>query len=217
LKIVKVLMAAACALVLGPALGLAQIQTGHFATDAEMLEVLSDTLFVAEGRIGDRGGAATFELDLGYSTSAPNTTTQYNWISGQTEPFTLSYDPLTSLVTFSLGGKLLSYTTAFDDFGVIFVRTRAIDDGAAVSVVDLLLGSQPVGGLSAAAGPGGLDILWITGPDLSLGFALTGVATLSWGSPVPSQSRLAFQVKVARLTTVAAEPQSWGQIKNLYR
>ncbi|MDD4858318.1 MAG: hypothetical protein PHD74_09475, partial [Candidatus Krumholzibacteria bacterium] len=55
----------------------------HLGTDAELLAIISDTVFVAEGRIGDLGGAATFELDLGKSTAAPSVTAQYAWTSGQ--------------------------------------------------------------------------------------------------------------------------------------
>lgn len=202
---------------LAPPAANAAIQTGHFATDAEMLALLSDSLFVAEGRIGDRGGAATFELDLGQSTAAPATQAQYPWQSGQTEPFTLAYDAGSHLVTFSLGGQVLTYVTEFSDFGVVYVRTRAIEDGTAVSVAGLGLDGAPLGDASSAMGPGGLDILWITGGAFETGFTLAGTATLSWGTVVPTQSRLAFQIKVARLNTVGAETATWGGVKSLYR
>jgi hypothetical protein len=195
----------------------AVVQTGHFTTDAEMLALLSDSLFVAEGRIGDRGGAATFELDLGQSTAAPAAQAQYPWQSGQTEPFTLAYDAGSHLVTFTLGGRVLTYVTEFSDFGVIYVRTRAIEDGAAVSVAGLDLDGVALGDAASAAGPGGLDILWITGGAFATGFTLAGAATLSWGSVVPTQSRLAFQIKVARLNVVPAGSATWGGVKNLYR
>ena len=42
----------------------ATIVTSHLSSDAQLLALLSDTLFVAEGRIGDGSGAATFEIDL---------------------------------------------------------------------------------------------------------------------------------------------------------
>lgn len=195
----------------------AVIQTGHFATDAEMLAILSDSLFVAEGRIGDRGGAATFELDLGQTTAAPAVQAQYPWQNGLAEPFSLTYDAGTRLVTFSLGGRILTYVTEFRDFGVIYVRTRAVDVGASVSVGNLILDGSALGDASVAVLPGGLDILWITGGAFDAGFTLTGVATLNWGAIIPSQSRLAFQIKVARLNVVAGETDSWGDVKGLYR
>ena len=59
------LLVAAMVIALSPATIQAQITTSHIATDTELIAMLSDTMFVAEGRIGDRGGAATFELDVG--------------------------------------------------------------------------------------------------------------------------------------------------------
>ena len=188
----------------------------HIATDTELLALISDTIFVAEGRIGDRGGAATFELDLGQSTAAPNTSAQYGWVSGQAEPFTITYSNVTGLVTFTLGGKTLNYTTPFPMFGDIFVRTRALEIDRSIIVQDLVLNGQSVGDISNAVGPG-LDILWISGASLLNGFTLTGTATLAWTGAAPTQSRLAFQIKVAKLAVVGTEDESWGGIKALYR
>jgi hypothetical protein len=186
------------------------------STDAELLALISDTLFVAEGRIGDLGGAATFELDLGQSTAAPNTTAQYGWVNGQVESFTLTYSNVTKLVSFTLGGRSLTYTTPFPMFGDIFVRTRAVDSGREIILQNLVLDGQGVGDVSHAVGDG-LDILWISGGMLSDGFTLTGTATLSWVGAPPTQSRLAFQIKVAKLSVIGVENDTWGGIKALYR
>jgi hypothetical protein len=188
----------------------------HLAADADLLALVSDTIFVAEGRIGDLGGAATFELDLGQSTAAPYATAQYPWTSGTIEPFTLSYDSGTGLVTFTLGGKTLTYTTPFPMFGDVFIRTRAVEADRSVIVQDLVLNGESVGGVSNAVGPG-LDILWISGAALSNGFSLTGTATLAWTGAPPTQSRLAFQIKVAKLAVVGTDDESWGGMKALYR
>jgi hypothetical protein len=196
--------------------GASAFTVSHLATDAELLALISDTIFVAEGRIGDLGGAATFELDLGQSTAAPFTTAQYPWISGTVEPFTITYNSGTGLVTFTLGGKVLTYTTPFPMFGDIFVRTRAVEAQRSVIVQDLVLNGQSVGDVSNAVGPG-LDILWISGAALSNGFTLTGTATLAWTGAPPTQSRLAFQIKVAKLAVVGTEVNTWGGIKALYR
>ncbi|UCG51589.1 MAG: hypothetical protein JSW58_15605 [Candidatus Latescibacterota bacterium] len=55
----------------------AEIVTSHLSSDAEMLAVLENVAIVAEGRIGDLGGPATHELDLGDDTGNPDTTAQY--------------------------------------------------------------------------------------------------------------------------------------------
>jgi hypothetical protein len=201
-------------LVLVPAALAAQVSTEHIATDAEMLEYLSDTMFVAEGRIGDRGGAATFELDLGQDTGAPGTTAQYDWQSGVAEPFTLTYDHFTGQVTFSLGGIVLNYTTPYFDFDQVFVRTRATEEGTSILVDDLVIDGDGISDQSAAVG-NGLDILWIKGANLNNGFVLTGVATLTWTGTPPTQSRLAFQIKIGKAAIVATEESTWGRIKRL--
>jgi hypothetical protein len=206
-----------CAGLLASAAG-AQITLEHFDNDAEVVAALTDTLFVAEGRGGDGAGAATFELDLGPDTGAPAQTAQYGWVSGQAEPFTLVYDALSSQITFSLGGRVLQYATPYEDFGDMFLRTRAIDDGSSVVLDDLVLDGQPLGDQSAAANPGAdLDILRIGGADLSQGFSLSGTATLTWTGALPGQSRLAFQIKVAHLGTVGDEDASWGELKARWR
>lgn len=192
------------------------LETRHLASDSELLALISDTIFVAEGRIGDRGGAATFELDLGQSTSAPAATAQYNWQSGVVEPFSLVYDSATGTVTFSLGGRVLVYHTPFIQFGDIFIRTRASFAGTNVSVNDLSLDGVGVYDQSSAAGPG-LDILWIAGGNLSDGFVLSGNATLAWSGTPPTQSNLAFQIKVAKLSVIGTEENTWGGIKALFR
>jgi hypothetical protein len=130
--------------------GASALTVQHISTDAELLTLISDTIFVVEGRIGDRGGAATFELDLGQSTAAPAVTRQYNWQSGVIEPFSLVYDDATGNITFSLGGQTLVYHTPFIQFGDIFVRTQAVYAGTSIAVSDLTLDAESVGDISRA-------------------------------------------------------------------
>ncbi len=195
----------------------AEIVTEHIATDAEMLYYLSDTLFVAEGRIGDRGGYATFELDVGNDTGAPVQTANYNWQSGIVEPFTVSFVRSTGLVSFSLGGQTLEYTTPYFDFDQIFVRTRAVDAGTSVEVGEIVIDGVGVTDHSVADDTSGLDILWIRGASLNDGFVFQGNAVLTWTGTPPTQSRLAFQIKVGKLGVIANEDFSWGAIKSLDR
>jgi hypothetical protein len=156
-------------------------------------------------------------LDLGHDTSHPYTSAQYAWQSGRLETFTLSYSNVTGLVTFTLGNVTLYYTTPFIQFGDVFVRTRAVDAGKSVIVQDMVLDGQSVGAVSSATGADGLDILWISGATLADGFTLTGTAVLSWTGSPPSQSRLAFQIKIARLRVIGVEDNTWGGIKALFQ
>lgn len=186
----------------------------HFPSDAAFNAVQPEAgiQFVAEGRIGDRSGAATFELDLGATTAAPFTTAQYGWINGQPEPFTLSFDSMSGVVTFQLGGKTLNYTPG-GSFTDIYVRTRATQAGTSIVVDNLVLDGCPVADNSTAVGDG-VDYLRLSGGTLNDGFVLTGIATLSWGAVVPLNSHLAFQIKVGTPEQIVpVEPSRWGALK----
>lgn len=202
----------AVALLPGAALAL---MTGHLASDAEFLALSPSPAFVAEGRIGDLGGAATFELDLGQETSMPAVTRQYPWVSGQVESFTLTYDALNDEATFELGGETLVYDVNGVFFNVMFLRTRAVNSDSAVSLTNLFYNGLPVGDQSAADGNlSGIDYLVLEDGDFTSGFVLTGDAALSWTGTAPTQSRLAFEIKLSEVTTsVSADAASLGGLK----
>jgi hypothetical protein len=195
----------------------AALTTQHLTSDTDMLAVLSDTLFVGEGRIGDGAGAATFEVDLGGDTGAPAQTAQYDWPNGAAVPWTLTYNHLTNEISFTVDAVNLQYTTPLSGFTEIFVRCRAVNAGSDIVVENLVLDGDAVGDNSFADGNAtGLDILWIQGGTLTDGFTLTGTATMSWTGTPPTQSRLAFQVKVGTQEVVSTEETTWGRIKSLY-
>jgi hypothetical protein len=195
----------------------AVLTTAHLATDAQMLAMLSDKLFVGEGRIGDGWGAATFEIDLGGDTGNPNTTDQYSWPNGTSVPWTLTYDHITDDVTFTVDGITLYYKAPLSGFTDIFVRTRAVNSGTEIVVDNLVLDAEVVGDVSDADGDiTGLDILRISGGTLANGFTLTGNTTMTWTGDPPSQSRLSIQIKVGKLTTVKLERVTWGNFKSMF-
>jgi hypothetical protein len=214
-RLQTVLLCVFTIVILGAGPASATLITQHLATDAEMLAILSDTLFVGEGRIGDGAGAGTFEIDLGGDTGNPATTAQYDWPNGTAVAWTLTYDAMTDLVTFTVDNTTLQYTTPLSGFTDVFVRARAVDAGSQIVVSDLVLDGETVGDQSDAVGDG-LDILWISGGTLSDGFVLSGQTTMSWTGDPPTQSRLAFQLKVGTLKTVYVEPATWGQLKNMF-
>jgi len=213
----KPLALAAAMAVLAPPVSAALV-TSHIPDDATLTAYLTNIAFVAEGRIGDGAGAATFELDLGPDTAVPAVTKQYGWLSGQVEPFTLSYDAGLNQATFVLGGQTLQFTPV-PGFTVVAVRTRAVNAASSILVGDLVLDGEALGDVSFADGDaGGLDILDIEGASLNDGFALTGTAVLTWAGAAPTQSRLAFQIKVGTPDSgTPVEQASWGRIKRLYR
>lgn len=189
----------------------AALSTQHISSDAALLALQPALEFVAEGRIGDLGGAATFETDLGHDTAAPYTTHQYAWVSGQDEPFTLAWSA--GVASFTIGGHTLTYPTSLTA-NTLFLRTRAIDAGSSVRVSGLVLDGEAIADQSEALADG-LDILQVSGGTLTDGFTLTGTARLTWTGAAPTQSRLAFQIKVGTQQATPAVGSTWGRIKRL--
>ncbi|MBP0018845.1 MAG: hypothetical protein J7647_15015 [Cyanobacteria bacterium SBLK] len=168
----------------------------RLSSDAEMNALMQDIAFVAEGRIGDRSGAATYELDLHEADPGfPQITDQFNWQSGITEAFELSYNSNSNQVDFLIGDRLLSHAYS-DPFSDIFIRTRAVNSGSSILLNNLELNGTNLGEKShAIAAQGGLDILQIG--DIGEDFKLTGEVMMNWEKVPPTQSRLAFQIKIA--------------------
>lgn len=203
--------------VMSPALATAQLRVEYFSRDSIFGTVLSDSVFVAEGRIGDLGGAATFELDLGASTAAPATTAQLAWGNGVAYPFSLHYDIFSRMATFTAGGHTLSYVSDYAVFDALFIRARAVYAGSFMGIYNLILDGIAVPGSSVVNGPDGLKIMQIYGAPLQDGFTLTGTVKMSWDGAAPLNSTLAFEIFAANMLVVGNEDQSWGQVKNLFR
>ncbi|MCC7201161.1 MAG: DUF11 domain-containing protein [Nitrospirae bacterium] len=189
--------------------------TTHYSADVAMTSVS----FEAEGRIGDLSGTQTYELDLGPSTISPVQTAQYNWPNGTPVPFTLSYDNVSNLITFTVGSNTLTYPPVKMLID-LFIRTRAVNSDTGILVDNLVLNGIPVGDLSNAYVPGtsGIDILQISGASLSNGFTLTGQATMTWVGSPPYWSKLGFLVKVSQgkadlslIKTDSPDPVNVGQ------
>lgn len=177
----------------------------RLSSDSEMNELLGDIAFVAEGRIGDRGGFATHELNLHESDPGdPQVTDQFDWLSGIPEPFELVYDAASSLVNFTVGDRTLTqaYDNPFSDF---FLRTRATQAGSSMLLGNLQLDGVDLDGESyAIADTGGLDILRIS--DVTGSFQLLGESIMTWQERPPVQSELAFQIKVSEVTGTEPPP-----------
>ena len=84
-------------------------------------------------------------------------------------------------------------------------------------VSDLVLEGIAVGDISQAAGPSATDVLRISGANLYDGFALTGTAVLSWQDPAPTQSNLAFQIKVGAVPANPIDEATWGRLKAIFK
>jgi hypothetical protein len=191
--------------------------TTHYGSDQEMIDIMAEPHFVAEGRIGNNALNGDFEMDIGRSTSSPDAVAQLVWPNGTAVPFTLTHDGA-GTATFSMAGETLDHDP-IDGFTDVFIRVRAVDGGTSIVVTDLVLDGEIVGDLTSTTGDGaGLDILRIEGGELGDGFTLTGTATLAWTGTPPQHSRLAFQLKIgAPDGVVSIDSSSWSTVKEFYR
>lgn len=183
---------------------LSAIETEHYTDDATINALINETAFVAEARIGC---TTTFELDLGPDTGAPAQSSNYSWSSGQEEPFVLTYDQPNNKVTFSLGGITLTHNPdpGITITDIFFARTFANPDGSMVELYDLVLDGENINDSAIAVGPGGLDIMQVKGAAISDGFNLTGKSKMTWIGEKPTQSNMAWQIKVGN---IVPEPAS---------
>jgi hypothetical protein len=156
--------------------------------------------FVAEGRAGNVAANGTFELDIGASTAAPASTAQFAWGNGQPIAFTLDYNAVSRLATFSFGSGTpsVSYVVpAAETFTDLFFRARSVQ-GSSILLSGLALDGVALGQDVGVTGAG-LDFLQLAGGGLADGFALTGRATLAWTGAPPTNSNVAFQIKVGEV------------------
>lgn len=205
--------AAAIGLLGAPAAASAFVLGGTYDGE-EAFSRLDATIDVAaEGRIGDLSGAAEHEFNIHYDIpgGGQEVADQYrafDWVSGQGENFTLTFDDTLDLLTYEIGGRTLTYgiTDAFED---MFIRTTARKLNNSVVVDNLMLNGTAIGETSsftcseARCGYyNSSQYLWIG--DLEESFTLTGTATMSWTGnaknlrdrTAPHRSELAFQIKL---------------------
>lgn len=175
-----------------------------------------DIGFVAEGRIGDRSGGATFELDVGSDTGGGFNTAQFNWVNNTSYAFSLNFDGTTA--TFNVGGTAVSYNafSITDEFDGLAIRTSAYE-GQSILFTGLDLDGTSIGSFSNVSTATGSDrdVVWLLLSDfgdLAGGFVLTGNVALAWTlNPDPNlnQSRLAFQIKGADAPVVPIPGAVW--------
>ncbi|MDY6803134.1 MAG: PEP-CTERM sorting domain-containing protein [Cyanobacteriota bacterium] len=173
------------------------------ATDQEMMDLMEDLAFVAEGRMGNNDIDGDHELNFHggepLNESKTQKETNFVWTKGQTYDFKLDYTASTGLTEFFVNGvQELSYNFS-DAFSDIFIRTRATKTGSSAVLDNIFLNGDPLNGASsfASGDDDGLDILRISGLSNKEDFSLTGKSTFDWGDIAPKNSHLAFQIKVA--------------------
>ena len=174
-------------------------------------------LFVAEGRIGDRGSKATYELSINDDVqkgAKPVTEEQFNWGNGEKYDFSLEYNG--SMVNYILGGETLSTEKFNGPINSIFFRTSA-GANTTTSLTNLVFNGTAIGDLiSSESSRRDIDYLQLN--NVSSPFKITGKASISWqtnnnNKPNTKNSLNAFQIKVGNSpATSVPEPGTIGAI-----
>lgn len=179
--------------------------------------------FVGEGRIGDLGGNATFEYDVGTSTAAPASTGNLAWANGENYVFSFDFDAASKVATLALGSNANLVAGSLKLVGAPYVASFLVPDASGISDLYLRARATPSsyvlfedlqlqlagGGLfdvpgytgtNTGSGPVSPAIVRLSGENFAGGFTLGGSATLAWDpSDLPRNSELAFQFKVATI------------------
>lgn len=174
-------------------------------------------LFVAESRGGDNNGTAG-DREIGINQPLipngqggltgglpfPGAQQQRTWVSGQAVAFSLSFDAINDVVTYTVGNDTLTATTDSFDPNGIFLRTMALgqnsSSGAKITLHNLMLddgnGFQALPDLISATSDNTRDTNYMQISGLNASFTLTGEEILEWTGSFPRGSRLATQVKL---------------------
>lgn len=192
-------------------------------TDTQVNTLLVNKTFAAEARIGDSGAVATFEQGIQQPVSGYFATANYNWTSGQTLPFSVVFNATTRKIDYTIGSQLITTTLAPSEVnGVrdLFFRLRALRNdqtASTVTLANLKINGASITGPWSTSTPSadnylvkGTDITAATGTTLAQGFTLTGDQTLTWAGVRPSNSNLAYQIKVAEAVPEPASVAALG-------
>ncbi|GAA6616380.1 choice-of-anchor W domain-containing protein [Scytonema sp. NUACC26] len=170
--------------------------------------------FVAEGRIGDLGGLATYELSINDDIKQggqPVEQQQYAWVNNQPVNFSLEYTG--NSVKYIVGDRTLSSTAFNGSASDIFIRTFA-SQNSTVNLSNLVLNGESIGSLGSSSLGISSDVDYLRISDISNPFVLTGQTQLFWsGTTPPRNSQLAYQFKVGSSSkTSVPEPGTVGAI-----
>ncbi|MDB9315466.1 PEP-CTERM sorting domain-containing protein, partial [Spirulina sp. CS-785/01] len=156
------------------------------------------------GRVGDH------EINIHDSANDANNRVQANyddWVSGEAVDFSLTFDSLNNLLTYTVAGVEVSKSEiSQDSFSDLYIRSSARVDGASMVVDNLYLEdstmASAINDISSAAcvgsvGCGYFDADYLHIADITGDFTLTGQSTMSWADgSKPKNSQLAYQIKL---------------------
>lgn len=210
--------------------------TSSSITDQEFNQLILDgafsELFVAETRTGN---ASTNPAEREFGVNAPLVPNANNdglvgglpldagnrdLTSGETFDFELMYNAVTGQINYNVGGQLLEATIGNVPANGIFLRTNAqgrntqngSTQSSEITLSNLMLddgnGFQAVPSLTSLFTQGNSrDTDYLVIADLMGSFTLKGQQTLSWDGLLPSNSRLAAQIKVGTFNDPESVPE----------
>ncbi|GAB1539245.1 hypothetical protein NUACC21_19110 [Scytonema sp. NUACC21] len=171
--------------------------------------------FVAEGRIGDLGGLATYELSLNEDIKQggqPVEQQQYAWGNNQPVDFSLEYTG--SAVKYVVDGQTLSSTAFNGPVTDIFIRTFA-SNNSVLQLTNLAFNGTGIQDLGSSSLGIASDVDYLQISNISDPFVLSGKTSLFWASNAtpPRNSQLAYQFKVGGSSkTSVPEADTFGAI-----
>lgn len=195
---------------------------GHTAANAASFELLSNFTdddfraiinsgtftedYVAESRIGDGAGAATYELALKEpSVVKPIKDKGFNWENKKTYDFELKSE--NGKVTYKVGGTELSSFDLVDmsPNNTVYIRAFAGPENTKVKLTNITVDGNTYGGHFMANGDNNQrEYLKVT--DINGDFTITGQSIFAWSdTDRPRNSNVAYQFKVGNEESVSAE------------
>ena len=158
---------------------------------------------VGEGRIGNNALNGTWERGIWQQGGVGTPQRQGNlaWTSGAFVPWSLTWNGVDT-VAFTVAGDTLTWDGVAGGFTDIFVRTRSAADSS-IAISDWNLDGVLIGNFFST-GSGDVDYVRIENGGSNFGaFTLRGLVRMDWTGATPTNSALAFQVK---LTNVIPTP-----------
>ncbi len=157
-----------------------------------------------ESRWGDGGvSARTHEVNIHRSDFSTADQSNYRWENGEAVNFSVVFDGINTL-TYTIGDTVLQTTEVEDNFSDLYLRTSAYRAGSSMTLTNMTFSN---GGTTEAiddvasvcdSGCGFFDASYYHIGDIVGAFSLTGQSMMSWDEegPLPTNSRLAYQVKL---------------------
>ena len=169
---------------------------GHLNGEQAFEDLGVTPAWAAESRIG---GQSTYEIDI-HDADWNVTQNEFNWVNGAEYNFSLTFDG--SQLIYDVAGVSVTQTVSQNNFSDLLIRTTARQTGDSAEVKNLFLNDVAVSETSffGCEDASGCDYWnssqYLQISDLSGPFTLTGTSVFSWEGERPTQSKLAYQIKL---------------------